>query len=100
MMVRHLTEKDNFDDLLKKDLLLVDFYADWCGPCQRLAPILEEIDFIDVLKVNTDEFPLIASRFGIMSIPTLIFFKSGQEVQKLIGLHSKEDIQEIYNSLK
>ncbi len=99
-MVRHLTEKDNFDDLLKKDLLLVDFYADWCGPCQRLAPILEEIDFIDVLKVNTDEFPLIASRFGIMSIPTLIFFKSGQEVQKLIGLHSKEDIQEIYNSLK
>lgn len=99
-MVRHLTEKDNFDDLLKKDLLLVDFYADWCGPCQRLAPILEEIDFIDVLKVNTDEFPLIASRFGIMSIPTLIFFKNGQEVQKLIGLHSKEDIQEIYNSLK
>lgn len=98
-MAKHL-DNENFDELIANDIVLVDFYADWCGPCKMLAPILDTVDFMPVLKVNVDEHPELAKRYGIMSIPTMIFFKDGSEVKKEIGLRNLNDIQEIYNSIK
>ena len=78
---------------------IIDFYADWCGPCKMLLPILDEIDFTDVLKVNVDEQPEIAKRFGVMSIPTLIFFNNGLEQNREIGYRSLEEIKEEFKKL-
>lgn len=82
--------------------VLVDFWAAWCGPCRMVAPVLEEIASeydgkVKVLKVNVDENPEVASRYGIMSIPTLILFKNGELVQTIVGFRPKEDLQEIIN---
>ncbi|MCX4365337.1 MAG: thioredoxin [Bacilli bacterium] len=91
-MIKHLKE-DNFYDEVSKGTVLVDFYADWCGPCQMMGEILENID-ANILKVNTDEFGEIAQKHGVMSIPTLVLYKDGSEVDKMIGLQSKEDIED------
>ena len=98
-MVKYLTKEDNYFDLVEKGILIVDFYADWCGPCQMLGSILEEIDYVDVLKVNTDEFPELATKFGIMSIPTICFYKDGLIMQKEIGYRTPEEIREIYKKI-
>lgn len=98
-MVKYLEKEEDFLSIIGQNLYLVDFYADWCGPCKMLAPLLEELDFIDVLKVNVDEFPALAAKFGIMSIPTLLFFKDGLEKRKEIGFRNIEEIKEIVKSL-
>lgn len=98
-MIKYLEKEDNFYDLIEKDSVLVDFYADWCGPCQMLHNILEEIDFIEILKVDVDKFPDLAKKFGIMSIPTLCFFKDNLMMQKEIGYRTKEEIKEIYKKM-
>lgn len=88
-------ENENFDELINDELVLVDFYATWCGPCRMLAPIVEEVaneENIKLVKVDVDKHEDIAKRFGIMSIPTLILFKKGEESHKNIGLVSKEEI--------
>ncbi len=81
--------------------VLVDFYADWCGPCKMLAPIVEEIanegGQYRVCKLNVDDAPDIAARYGVMSIPTLIVFKDGQAAGRTVGVQSK---QTILNMLK
>lgn len=92
-MIKYLKEED-FETEVKSGVVLVDFYADWCGPCQRMGEVLESMNDINVLKVNTDEHNELALSFGVMSIPTLILFKEGSVVGKLIGLQSKEDIEE------
>ncbi len=73
--------------------VLVDFYADWCGPCKMLAPMVEqisnEVDHCDIYKLNVDDAPDIAARYGVMSIPTLIVFKGGAEAGRLVGVQSK-----------
>ncbi len=94
-MVKHLENKEEFANIISKGTILVDFYADWCGPCKMLAPILEDIDFVDVLKVNVDSFPDIASSFGVMSIPTLILFKDGKETKKEIGFRNMDEIKKM-----
>ena len=93
-MVKHLENESDFDKEINSGLVLVDFYADWCGPCKMLAPILEELD-IDVVKVNTDKYGEIAMKYGILSIPTLILFKDGVEIAKEIGFRSKEELEEL-----
>lgn len=92
----YLENELDFDKLIKNDKVLVDFYADWCGPCRMISPIVEEIanenNDLQVVKVNVDNFEAIARKYGIMSIPTLIVFKNGEEVNKNIGYISKDEI--------
>ncbi len=98
-MLIHLKD-ENFHDLISKGSHLVDFYADWCGPCKMLAPILEEIDSIDIIKVNTDEHPTLAQEYQVMSIPTLIYFKDGKLLFKQIGFQTKETIENSISNIK
>ncbi len=93
-MIKYLEKEEDFQNSIK-DKVLVDFYADWCGPCKRQGVILEEINNIDVLKVNVDLFGNIARSYGIMSIPTLILFSDSQEIKKEIGFKTKEEIEEM-----
>ncbi len=95
-----INEKNFEDEVLKSDLpVLVDFWAPWCGPCQMLTPILEDVanDYegkIRVVKVNIQENENLASQYGIMAIPNLKIFKDGQVVDEIIGLQPKEAIGE------
>ena len=86
----------NFDLQISSGTTLVDFYADWCGPCKMIAPIVEEIanerTDITVGKVNVDNDPQIAIKYGVQSIPTLIVFKNGIEASRVVGLRTKENI--------
>ena len=93
-MIKYLEKEEDFQCIIK-DRVLVDFYADWCGPCKRQGVILEEINNIDILKVNVDLFGNIARSYGIMSIPTLILFSDSQEIKKEIGFKTKEEIEEM-----
>jgi thioredoxin 1 len=85
-------------------LVLVDFWAVWCGPCQVLAPIVDELateynDKLKVMKLNTDDNPDVAGRYGIMSIPTLLFFKGGQPVEKVVGAVPKKLLKDAIDKL-
>ena len=92
-------EKENFDELISKGTHLVDFYAQWCGPCKMLAPILEELEDIDIIKVDVDEHEDLARTYGVMSIPTLIFFKDGEIVKEEVGFKTKEELENILKNL-
>ncbi len=92
-MIKYLEKEEDFNNLIQ-NRVLVDFYADWCGPCKRLGAILEEINDIDILKVNVDLFQNISNKYGVMSIPTLIIFDKGNEIKKSIGFKTKEELIE------
>ncbi len=96
-MIKYLKD-EKLEDLTKNGIVLVDFYADWCGPCKMLGSVLETMD-LNVVKVNTDEFVDLAQKFGVMSIPTVIIYKDGKEVSKFIGFKSKEEINEIIKNI-
>lgn len=100
MALKHLTNQD-FDEFIKNadKLVLVDFYADWCGPCKMVTPILEEIqqenENVIICKVNVDENPEIASKFSVVNIPTMISFIGGQPYKKIAGALPKDGILEL-----
>ncbi len=92
-MIKYLKE-DNFDSEIANGKILVDFYADWCGPCRMMGEVLEDVKDIDILKINVDKFPLIAQQFGVMSIPTLILFENGQLKKSNVGFLDINEINE------
>ena len=100
----HLTEQ-NFDEALlaNEGLVMVDFWAEWCGPCRAIAPVLEELAAapegrVTLMKVNIDENPGLAARYGIRSIPTILFFKEGAIVDRVLGAAPKAVLQGIVNA--
>ncbi len=97
----YLDKEENFDDLIKEGTILVDFYATWCGPCKMLEGELESIeDKIKVVKVDIDKFQKLTMNYRIMSVPTMIFFKNGEEIEEVIGFHTSDELLEIINGLK
>jgi thioredoxin 1 len=100
--VIHASDESFEADVLRSEIpVLVDFYADWCAPCRRLAPVIDELaeefdEDLRIVKVNVDDNASLAVQYGIQSIPTLIFFKGGQEVAKTVGAPPKPRlVQEI-----
>ena len=96
MALIHL-EDENLEDLINNNkILIVDFFATWCGPCKMLSPVLEEISKeVTVVKIDVDKHEQLARDYGIMSVPTLIFFKDKNEVDKYIGFIPIEKIKQI-----
>ena len=102
-MLKHANES-NFQEMTGKGLVLVDFFATWCGPCRMLGPVLEDMandrDSIDIVKVDIDESMNLARQFGLMSVPTLILFKDGQVIAKTGGFQPKESLQQFIDNNK
>ena len=96
-MIKHLENANEFEKEVQGEVVLVDFYADWCGPCQMLAPVLEELDKegqVKVVKIDVDSIPELARQFRVMSIPTVMLFKNGQFVKKQLGYMPLEALKE------
>ncbi len=93
--------ESSFTNDIKEGVVLVDFFATWCGPCKMLSPILEELandrNSIKIVKMDVDENPNIAKEYGIMSVPTLILFKDGVEIAKQTGFLPKDSLQNWIN---
>ena len=99
-MPKHIGDNNFNEEVLNsKELVLVDFFATWCGPCKMVAPILEDLEseMIDIkfVKVDVDESPSVANQYGIQSIPTLKVFKNGKVVDTVVGFLPKEQIKSL-----
>ncbi len=96
--------EQTFNEDVKEELVLVDFFANWCGPCKMLGPILENLsqtkEDVKIVKVDIDENESLAKTYGVMSIPTMILFKNGQEVAKNVGFMPEEEIINFIDSNK
>ncbi len=97
MEIKHVNN-DTFEDAIKENVVLVDFFATWCGPCKMLSPVLEqvaqEVSDVSIAKLDIDESLEVAKQFGVMSVPTMIIFKDGKEVDRIVGLRQKNQIIE------
>ncbi len=103
MAVISIEENEFEEKVLKSEKkVLVDFYADWCGPCKMLSPVVEkisdEIDNYDFVKINVDNAENISRQYGVMSIPTLIIFDNGKETKKSVGFKSADELKEFLNN--
>lgn len=95
--MNYIKSEKEFDEVIQKDKVIVDFYAEWCGPCKMLSPILEKVSKelnLDTYKVNVDDVEEVARRYGIMSIPTVMIFSEGEEVGKHVGFMEEEELKE------
>ena len=99
-MLKHVSNRDEFYELIKEGTVLVDFFATWCGPCKMLSPVLEqlseEVDTL-ILKVDVDEVGAVAAQFGIQAVPTLMLFKNGQRVDVRMGYQNKNQLLSFIN---
>ncbi len=101
-MYRHLESIEEFNQLVStSEKLIVDFFATWCGPCKMLAPELEELasehSDIDVVSVDVDKFEELAAKFYITAVPTMIFFKKGEQTNRITGYMSKDAVLSSFN---
>ena len=97
--MKYIEKIEEFDEIIKNNLVLVDFYATWCGPCQMLSPILEELEKenkeLTIVKIDVDKNETLARSHGVMSIPTIEIYKEGTLTNKQIGYLSKEELQDL-----
>lgn len=103
-MAIKIVNTNNFEKTIAKGLVLVDFYAEWCGPCKMVAPILEdianELNDVVIAKLDVDQNLQLASQFSVSGVPTLVLFKDGKEVDRVIGFKVKNDLVRWINSYK
>ena len=100
-LIKQLSDS-NFEEGVSSGVVLVDFYADWCGPCRMLAPVIEELaeemgSKLVVAKVDTDQSVQVAAKFEVTSIPTLLLFKDGQLVKRVVGLKDLDALRKMVN---
>ena len=100
-MLRHIHSASEYDAAIKEGVVLVDFFATWCGPCKMLSPVLEEVANekadLSVIKVDVDEASPLAARYAIQAVPTLILFKNGQQVDVRMGYQNKNQLLAFIN---
>ena len=99
-MLKHVNNRDEFNELIKEGTVLVDFFATWCGPCKMLSPVLEELSNerdVLIIKVDVDEAGPLAAQYGIQAVPTLMLFKNGQRVDVRMGYQNKNPLLAFIN---
>ena len=99
-MLKHINNRDEFNEAIKEGTVLVDFFATWCGPCKMLSPVLEEISQevnATIIKVDVDEAGPLAALYGIQAVPTLILFKDGKPVETRMGYQNKNQLLAFVN---
>lgn len=101
--IKHLDD-ENFENTISKGVTLVDFYADWCGPCKRMEPIIHELSTelsgkATIAKFDVEASQIVPGNFNITSIPTVVVFKDGKEIQRIIGLRDKETLKGMITAL-
>lgn len=99
-----IVNKNEFESIKNNGVVLVDFYADWCGPCKMISPVLEELSGqydgkTTIVKVNVDNEPQLASQYGVMSIPNLVLLKDGKLVKQVVGYQAKPALEALLNSV-
>lgn len=92
--------ESNFKEETSDGLVLLDFYADWCGPCRKLGPTLDELEGVKVAKVNVDSSKELAVEYNVSSIPKLVFLRNGENVGEYLGLQTKDFLQEKIDEIK